>query len=78
AAEMALFTLRKIRDSSLRDHVGGQGFARYSVTADWSVPRFEKLVVQNALLLGLYLDAWLIASNGEKDEEFYDVVLELV
>ncbi|OLN96625.1 Spermatogenesis-associated protein 20 [Colletotrichum chlorophyti] len=78
ATEMALFTLRKIRDSSLRDHVGGCGFARYSVTADWSVPRFEKLVAQNALLLGLYLDAWLIASSGERDEEFYDVVLELV
>ncbi|KAF9875089.1 duf255 domain protein [Colletotrichum karsti] len=78
SAEMALFTLRKIRDSGLRDHVGGHGFARYSVTADWSVPRFEKLVVHNALLLGLYLDAWLIASNGDKDEEFYDVVVELV
>ncbi|KAL0937257.1 DUF255 domain protein [Colletotrichum truncatum] len=78
AAEMALFTLRKIRDSGLRDHVGGHGFARYSVTADWSVPRFEKLVVHNALLLGLYLDAWLIASSGEKDQEFHDVVVELV
>ncbi|KAJ0305535.1 hypothetical protein COL516b_005231 [Colletotrichum fioriniae] len=78
ATEMALFTLRKMRDSSLRDHVGGSGFARYSVTADWSVPRFEKLVAQNALLLGLYLDAWLIAGSGEKDEEFYDVVVELV
>ncbi|WYZ39532.1 hypothetical protein EsH8_III_001446 [Colletotrichum jinshuiense] len=78
ATEMALFTLRKIRDSSLRDHVGGCGFARYAVTADWSVPRFEKLVAHNALLLGLYLDAWLIAGSGEKDEEFYDVVSELV
>ncbi|KAF3807399.1 Spermatogenesis-associated protein 20 [Colletotrichum gloeosporioides] len=78
AAEMALFTLRKIRDSGLRDHVGGHGFARYSVTADWSVPRFEKLVVHNALLLGLYLDAWLIATGGEKNGEFYDVVVELV
>ncbi|GKT96519.1 DUF255 domain protein [Colletotrichum tofieldiae] len=78
ATEMALFTLRKIRDSSLRDHVGGCGFARYSVTADWSVPRFEKLVAHNALLLGLYLDAWLIATSGEKDAEFYDVVVELV
>ncbi|OBR08302.1 Duf255 domain protein [Colletotrichum higginsianum IMI 349063] len=78
ATEMALFTLRKIRDSSLRDHVGGCGFARYSVTADWSVPRFEKLIAHNALLLGLYLDAWLIATGGEKDAEFFDVVVELV
>ncbi|KAF6808629.1 duf255 domain protein [Colletotrichum musicola] len=78
AAEMALFTLRKIRDSGLRDHIGGEGFARYSVTADWSLPRFEKLIAQNALLLGLYLDAWLIFSYGKKNEEFYDVVVELV
>ncbi|KAK2055724.1 hypothetical protein LY76DRAFT_648148 [Colletotrichum caudatum] len=78
ATEMALFTLRKIRDSSLRDHVGGCGFARYSVTADWSVPRFEKLIAHNALLLSLYLDAWLIVTGGEKNAEFYDVVVELV
>ncbi|CRK27382.1 hypothetical protein BN1723_013962 [Verticillium longisporum] len=76
ATEMALFTLRKIRDSGLRDHVGGCGFARYSITPDWSIPHFEKLTSDNALLLGLYLDAWLI-SNGDKDGELYDVVVEL-
>ncbi|KAM0323649.1 hypothetical protein ACHAQA_008584 [Verticillium albo-atrum] len=76
ATEMALFTLRKIRDSGLRDHVGGCGFARYSITPDWSIPHFEKLTSDNALLLGLFLDAWLI-SNGDKDGELYDVVVEL-
>jgi uncharacterized protein YyaL (SSP411 family) len=76
AEQMVLFTLRKIRDSGLRDHIGGLGFARYSMTADWSIPNFEKLVVDNALLLTLYLDAWLIC-GGTKDAEFYDVVTEL-
>ncbi|KAH7377010.1 spermatogenesis-associated protein [Plectosphaerella cucumerina] len=76
ATEMALFTLRKIRDGSLRDHVGGHGFARYSITPDWSIPHFEKLAADNALLLGLYLDAWMI-SNGDKGGDFYEVVLEL-
>ncbi|KAB5562702.1 hypothetical protein GE09DRAFT_1109260 [Coniochaeta sp. 2T2.1] len=81
AREMAVFTLRKIRDSGLRDHVGG-GFARYSVTADWAVPHFEKMVADNALLLGVYLDAFLAArkrrEEGDGDgQEFLDVVKEL-
>ncbi|PHH91674.1 hypothetical protein CDD83_10759 [Cordyceps sp. RAO-2017] len=77
AAELTLFTLRKIRDGALHDHVGGAGFSRCSVTPDWSIPNFEKLVVDNALLLGLYLDAWLF-SGGRADSEFFDVVEELV
>lgn len=76
AREMALFTLRKIRDGALRDHVGGQGLARYSVTSDWSIPHFEKLVVDNALLLSVYLDAW-ISSGSSPQDEFYDIVIEL-
>ncbi|KAB5528924.1 hypothetical protein GE09DRAFT_1148923 [Coniochaeta sp. 2T2.1] len=82
AREMAVFTLRKIRDSGLRDHVGG-GFARYSVTADWAVPHFEKMVADNALLLGVYLDAFLAQrkrreETGDGDgQEFLDVVKEL-
>lgn len=77
---MALYTLRKLRDGGLRDHVGG-GFHRYAVTADWSMPHFEKMVSDNALLLGVYLDAWLstAAPRGkiEKEDEFANIVLEL-
>ncbi|KPM35378.1 hypothetical protein AK830_g11190 [Neonectria ditissima] len=76
ATDIALDTLRKIRDGALRDHVGGTGFSRCSVTPDWSIPNFEKLVVDNALLLSLYLEAWN-SVGGKKDSEFYDVVLEL-
>ncbi|PKS09562.1 hypothetical protein jhhlp_004179, partial [Lomentospora prolificans] len=76
AREMALFTLRKIRDGALRDHVGGQGLARYSVTSDWSIPHFEKLVVDNALLLSVFLDAW-ISSGSSKKDEFFEIVTEL-
>ena len=76
AREMTLFTLRKMRDRALRDHVGGEGMLRYSVNSDWTVPNFEKLVVDNALLLGLYLDAWL-SSGANPAGEFLDVVAEL-
>ncbi|PHH59172.1 hypothetical protein CDD81_3674 [Ophiocordyceps australis] len=76
ATDMVLFTLRKIRDGALHDHIGGTGFSRCSVTPDWTVPNFEKLVVDNALLLGLFVDAWKI-QGGQPDCEFYHVVLEL-
>ncbi|OAA36061.1 DUF255 domain protein [Metarhizium rileyi] len=76
ATEMAVKTLRKIRDGALHDHIGATGFARCAVTPDWSIPNFEKLVVDNALLLTLYLDAWILA-GGTADSEFYDILLEL-
>lgn len=79
ATHMALHTLRRLRDGGLRDHVGG-GFHRYSVTANWSMPHFEKVVMDNALLLGVYLDAWLsmAAKKGklQKEDEFANVVFE--
>ncbi|KXX82366.1 Spermatogenesis-associated protein 20 [Madurella mycetomatis] len=81
ATSMAISTLRRIRDGGLRDHLGA-GFMRFSATSDWSMPHFEKMVGENALLLGVFLDAWLgYAPAGGKglalDGEFADVVLEL-
>ncbi len=53
-------TLRRTLDAmdrgGLRDQVGG-GFHRYCVDRDWTVPHFEKLLVDNALLLGAYARA---------------------
>jgi uncharacterized protein YyaL (SSP411 family) len=81
ATSMAIGTLRRIRDGGLRDHLGA-GFMRFSATRDWSMPHFEKMVGENALLLGAFLDAWLgQAQGGDKGpsvhDEFADVVLEL-
>ncbi len=81
ATSMALKTLRRIRDGGLRDHLGS-GYMRFSVTSNWSMPHFEKMVGENALLLGVFLDAWLGHSRAagkdlSLDDEFSDVVLEL-
>ncbi|EFX01859.1 duf255 domain containing protein [Grosmannia clavigera kw1407] len=82
AVQMALFTLRKLQDSGLHDHLRG-GFSRASHTINWTLPHFEKLVPDNALLLSLYLDAWLYglrtSGTGAKgtDAEFADVVYAL-
>ncbi|KAG6019309.1 hypothetical protein E4U41_003289, partial [Claviceps citrina] len=76
ATNMAVDTLRSIRDGALHDHIGATGFARLSVTRDWSIPNFEKLVVDNSLLLTLYIRAWRFA-GGTAESEFLDTVTEL-
>ncbi len=55
----AKHTLRRMAQGGIHDHIGG-GFHRYSVTRDWLVPHFEKMLYDNAQLLGLYARASLI------------------
>ncbi|GGG42929.1 thioredoxin domain-containing protein [Kocuria dechangensis] len=43
-------TLDAMRGSALLDHVAG-GFYRYSVTREWSLPHYEKMLYDNAQLL---------------------------
>ena len=45
-------TLRRMVDGGLHDQVLG-GFARYAVDEGWVVPHFEKMLYDNALLLGV-------------------------
>lgn len=57
AREMASFTLRKMAEGGIYDHLGG-GFCRYSVDAEWLIPHFEKMLYDNGPLLALYARAW--------------------
>ncbi|MCP1672987.1 uncharacterized protein YyaL (SSP411 family) [Natronocella acetinitrilica] len=57
ALHMACTTLRRMALGGINDQIGG-GFARYSVDPWWMVPHFEKTLSDNALLLGLYADAY--------------------
>ena len=59
---MVELNLQKMAQGGIYDHLGG-GFARYSVDERWLVPHFEKMLYDNALLVPLYLDAWLITGN---------------
>ncbi|HXQ49686.1 MAG TPA: thioredoxin domain-containing protein, partial [Stellaceae bacterium] len=54
---MALDTLRAMASGGIHDQIGG-GFARYSVDATWTVPHFEKMLYDNALLIELLTSAW--------------------
>src|SRR5579885_2450651 len=62
ALHMATFTLRKMAEGGMYDQIGG-GFARYSVDAHWMIPHFEKMLYDNAQLLGLYVQAWQITGD---------------
>ena len=44
------------------DHLGG-GFARYSVDGEWTVPHFEKMLYDQALLARAYLHAWQVTGS---------------
>ncbi len=54
ARDLAGRTLAAMARSALFDQLDG-GFARYSVTRDWSVPHFEKMLYDNAQLLRVYV-----------------------
>jgi uncharacterized protein len=54
---MALTTLHAMASGGIHDQLGG-GFARYSVDATWTVPHFEKMLYDNALLARAYLHGW--------------------
>ncbi len=55
--EMVEHTLDAMASGGIRDHLGG-GFARYSTDRTWLVPHFEKMLYDQALLAGAYLEAY--------------------
>ena len=62
-AEPVLHTLRQMADGGIYDQIGG-GFHRYSVDEAWHIPHFEKMAIDNAALLDLYLEADRFAPGG--------------
>jgi len=62
ALEMCRHTLNQMAMGGIYDHLGG-GFARYSTDAGWLVPHFEKMLYDNALLTGCYLDAYQVTGD---------------
>ena len=53
ARTMVDATCEAMARGGMYDQLGG-GFARYSVDRQWVVPHFEKMLYDNALLLGVY------------------------
>jgi len=63
---MALTTLHAMASGGIHDQLGG-GFARYSVDAAWTVPHFEKMLYDNALLARAYLHGWQRSRGSQQD-----------
>ncbi|MGO4727705.1 MULTISPECIES: thioredoxin domain-containing protein [unclassified Inquilinus] len=55
--DAVLRTLTAMSQGGIYDHLGG-GFARYSTDEEWLAPHFEKMLYDNAQLVGLLTLAW--------------------
>ena len=65
--DMAWKTLDSMALGGMYDLVGG-GFHRYSVDREWLIPHFEKMLYDNALLVPVYLHAWVVSGNARYRE----------
>jgi uncharacterized protein len=70
---MVLHTAERMAAGGIYDQIGG-GFSRYSVDEQWLVPHFEKMLYDNAQLIQLYLDAYLV--SGE--QRFGDIARDII
>jgi len=59
---MSLGALRAMAVGGIYDQIGG-GFSRYAVDATWTVPHFEKMLYDNALLARAYLHGWQVSAD---------------
>ena len=77
AQEAVYYTLDQMCAGGIYDHVGG-GFHRYATDARWRVPHFEKMLYDQALLVPVYLEAYLYSQKPryrEVVEETLDYVI---
>lgn len=68
--EAVTTTLDEMRKGGIFDQLDG-GFARYSTDPDWRVPHFEKMLYDNAQLIGLYANTYKI-TQAESYKETAD------
>lgn len=55
-------TLDTMHRGGIYDQLCG-GFSRYAVDEEWTIPHFEKMLYDNAILARAYLQAWRVTSN---------------
>lgn len=71
--EMVTNTCDQMVAGGIYDQIGG-GFARYSVDEKWLVPHFEKMLYDNAQLIHLYLDAYLVSGEEKHANVVHDII----
>jgi uncharacterized protein len=65
-------TLGAMAFGGVHDHLGG-GMHRYSTESTWSVPHFEKMLYDNAQLIGLYADYYAITRQPHARDTAVDL-----
>jgi len=60
--EIVRHTAEQMARGGIYDQLAG-GFARYAVDATWTVPHFEKMLYDNALLLRVYTQHWRLTDD---------------
>ena len=60
--EIVQHTCEAMARGGIYDQLAG-GFARYSVDEHWTVPHFEKMLYDNALLLRVYTHLWRLTGD---------------
>ncbi|MEZ4958814.1 MAG: thioredoxin domain-containing protein [Saprospiraceae bacterium] len=63
ALDHVLLSLDKMAMGGIYDQLGG-GFSRYATDAKWMVPHFEKMLYDNALLVGVLADAYKLTKKA--------------
>ena len=64
AREMVTTSFRRMARGGIYDQLGG-GFHRYAVDATWTVPHFEKMLYDNALLSRIGVHLWQATQDAE-------------
>ncbi|MEE8435674.1 MAG: thioredoxin domain-containing protein [bacterium] len=80
ALEMAVTTLDAMARGGVYDQLGG-GFHRYATDREWGIPHFEKMLPENALMAGAYLEGFQATGQGEYRQvarEILDYVLRVL
>jgi uncharacterized protein YyaL (SSP411 family) len=60
--KQAELSLQKMIEGGIYDQIGG-GFSRYSTDEKWLAPHFEKMLYDNALLIGVLAEAFQLTKN---------------
>jgi len=60
---MVMTSLTQIARGGIFDHLGG-GFFRYAQDRQWRIPHFEKVLYDNAQLLGVYSQALKLGGDA--------------
>lgn len=71
--KQACLSLDKMICGGIYDQLQG-GFARYATDSKWLVPHFEKMLYDNALLLGVMSEAWQLTGKKLYKESVFETI----